>query len=496
MSVMLQRQRVTFSLVYQSQRVSVMKNKVWLHTSGILLIISAALATDANAARIYNKHYQPLQVCGHGAFNLFGGAGSECITIPGGERSRSLDWGFSSIGGSDERRYSWSCDMGSAWLRGGNYAVLHGCPTIGANFPQYVEFNVDGNTHFCHQETYKDFFTGNTYRKEVWGRSPPSVCSSYGFDEIDEEPEEDTDFKVAIEAPADGGVVSGVSVVRGWAIASSGIEIVEMFVNGRYHSDIPIGGKRIDIKDAHPAVTDSLRSGFSSPAFNFNSLGSGEHTISIRATSSNGYQLIEETAFRVEPLSIETIQEGEYPSLEAANVAVSGEQELTVSGIELQGGRLRNARLQWSPAVQGFEIASVTSIEGELQVFTELEANNSESTANSFTTPARLSGQLSDVDDVDWYSVTTNKANQKLEISFYTDSQDGDGQWLVKWVGPSCKTHMNISLSQRIFRSVDGISSYLIDACDPGTYAVGIGAYKDFYFDDDDYNIEVTAYDK
>ena len=102
--------------------------------------------------------------------------------------------------------------------------------------------------------------------------------------------------------------------------------------------------------------------------------------------------------------------------------------------------------------------ASVTSIEGELQVFTELEANNSESTANSFTTPARLSGQLSDVDDVDWYSVTTNKANQKLEISFYTDSQDGDGQWLVKWVGPSCKTHMNISLSQRIFRGVDGIS--------------------------------------
>ena len=484
---------MTFSVRNQNQRASIMKNKVSLHTTGILLVILTALVTDANAARIYNKHYQPLQVCGHGAFDLFGGAGSECITIPGGERSRSLDWGFSSIGGSDDRRYSWACDMGSAWLRGGNYATLHGCPTVGANFPQYVEFNVDGNTHFCHEESYTDFF-GRTFSKQVWGRSPPSVCSS--FDELDEEPEEDTDFKVAIEAPADGGVVSGVSVVRGWAIASSGIEIVEMFVNGRYHSDIPIGGQRIDIKDAHPAVTDSLRSGFSSPALNFNSLGSGEHTISIRATSYNGYQLIEETAFRVAPLSIETIQEGEYPSLEAANVAVSGEQELTVSGIELQGGRLRNARLQWSPAVQGFEIASVTSIDGELQVFTELEANNSESTANSFTTPARLSGQLSDVDDVDWYSVTTNKANQKLEISFYTDSQDGDGQWLVKWVGPSCKTHMNISLSQRIFRSVDGISSYLIDACDPGTYAVGIGVYKDFYFDDDDYNIEVTAYDK
>jgi len=334
--------------------------------------------------------------------------------------------------------------------------------------------------------------------EEKWTRSPPDLCNS-GFDELDEEPTEDTedtDFKIAIEAPADGGVVSGVSVVRGWAIASSGIATVEMFVNGRHHSDIPIGGKRIDIKDAYPAVTDSLRSGFSSPAFNFNSLGAGEHTISIRATSSNGYQLIEETAFRVEPLSIETIQEGEYPSLEAASVAVSGEQELTVSGIELQGGRLRNARLEWSPAVQGFEIASVTSIEGELQVFPELEANNSESTANSFTTPARLSGQLSDVDDVDWYSVTTNKANQKLEISFYTDSQDGDGQWLVKWVGPSCKTHMNISLSQRIFRSADGISSYLIDACDPGTYAVGIGAYREFYFDDDNYNVEVTAYEK
>ena len=472
-----------------------MKHVGSLYSLSILFIISSALVTDANAARIYNKHYQPLQVCGHGAFDLFGGAGSQCITIPGGERSRSLDWGFSSIGGSDERRYSWSCDMGSAWLRGGNYAILHGCPTIASNVPQYVEFNVDGNTHFCHEENYKDWF-GTTFSKQVWSRSPPSVCSNFGFDEIDAEPEEDTDFKVAIEAPADGGVVSGVSVVRGWAIASSGIGKVEMFVNGRHHSDIPIGGKRIDIKDAYPAVTDSLRSGFSSPAFNFNSLGAGEHTISIRASSLNGYQLIEESAFRVEPLSIETIQEGGYPSLEAATVAVSGEQELTVSGIELQGGRLRNARLQWSQAVQGFEIASVTSIEGELQVFPELEANNSESTANSFTTPARLSGQLSDTDDVDWYSVTTNKANQKLEISFYTDSQDGDGQWLVKWVGPSCMTHMNISLSQRIFRSVDGISSYLINACDPGTYAVEVRAYKDFYFDEDDYNIDVIAYEK
>ena len=114
---------------------------------------------------------------------------------------------------------------------------------------------------------------------------------------------------------------------------------------------------------------------------------------------------------------------------------------------------------------------------------------------SSFTTPARLAGQLSDVDDVDWYSVTTNKANQKLEISFYTDHQNGDGQWLVKWVGPSCKTHLDL-FRQRIFRSADGISSYLIDACEPGTYAVGIGAYRDFYFDDDDYNVEVTAYEK
>ena len=492
-----------------------MKNAVSLYSLSILLVMPAALITDANAAIIYNR--DPLnahQVCGHGAFDLFGGLGSECVWIPEykvsgpqDEQSPSLDWRrFSSIGGDKQRGAYWSCDMGSGWIQGANSVVLHGCrggikgfpPNTYPNYPAYLEFNVNGEKHYCHHEVYVDWFKETIY-KQVWSRSVPDRCNSTRFDELDEEPTEDTedtDFKIAIEAPADGGVVSGVSVVRGWAIASSGIATVEMFVNGRHHSDIPIGGKRIDIKDAYPAVTDSLRSGFSSPAFNFNSLGAGEHTISIRATSSNGYQLIEETAFRVEPLSIETIQEGEYPSLEAASVAVSGGQELTVSGIELQGGRLRNARLEWSPAVQGFEIASVTSIEGALQVFPELEANNSESTANSFTTPARLSGQLSDADDVDWYSVTTNKANQKLEISFYTDSQDGDGQWLVKWVGPSCKTHMNISLSQRIFRSVDGISSYLIDACDPGTYAVGIGAYKDFYFDDDDYNIEVTAYDK
>lgn len=67
-----------------------MKNRAWLYGPCIVFVMSHALVTDVTAARIYNENSQALQVCGHGAFSLYTGAGSECVTVARGERSASI----------------------------------------------------------------------------------------------------------------------------------------------------------------------------------------------------------------------------------------------------------------------------------------------------------------------------------------------------------------------------------------------------------------------
>ena len=51
---------------------------------------------------------------------------------------------------------------------------------------------------------------------------------------------------------ADGGVASGVSNIRGWAIASEGVSAVEIFIDGELAFEIPYGGERKDVENTYP----------------------------------------------------------------------------------------------------------------------------------------------------------------------------------------------------------------------------------------------------
>ena len=48
-------------------------------------------------------------------------------------------------------------------------------------------------------------------------------------------------FRVALEEPVNGEIHSGVGNLRGWAVASSGITKVEIFIDGGYEFDAPYG---------------------------------------------------------------------------------------------------------------------------------------------------------------------------------------------------------------------------------------------------------------
>ena len=57
---------------------------------------------------------------------------------------------------------------------------------------------------------------------------------------------------LTLEEPKDGGTYTGISNLRGWAVAESGIDKIELDIDGVYAFDIPMGGSRGDVGSAYP----------------------------------------------------------------------------------------------------------------------------------------------------------------------------------------------------------------------------------------------------
>ena len=54
-------------------------------------------------------------------------------------------------------------------------------------------------------------------------------------------------FRLMLEEPINGEIHGGVGNLRGWAVASEGIDKVEIFIDGEYAFDAPYGGSRGDV---------------------------------------------------------------------------------------------------------------------------------------------------------------------------------------------------------------------------------------------------------
>ena len=91
---------------------------------------------------------------------------------------------------------------------------------------------------------------------------------------------------LTLEEPKEGGTYTGVSNLRGWAIAESGIEKIELDIDGVYAFDIPMGGSRGDVGSAYPDFPSAAESGFSM-AFNYKALAEGSHQVTARALSKD-----------------------------------------------------------------------------------------------------------------------------------------------------------------------------------------------------------------
>jgi hypothetical protein len=163
-------------------------------------------------------------------------------------------------------------------------------------------------------------------------------------------------YELALEEPAQGAVYSGISNLRGWAVATEEISRVDILVDGVLLQSAPYGGARPDVAAAFPSTAQSSHSGFSL-AFNYNSLTPGEHTITARSYTNRGETLESSSTFTAKNFGSEFISGSSLVNLSGGFCEMGGNSASFLD--VLVDGSTFDIGLQWGSAKQGFEIVSI-----------------------------------------------------------------------------------------------------------------------------------------
>jgi len=176
------------------------------------------------------------------------------------------------------------------------------------------------------------------------------------LEESSSEPPADEIFRVNLETPASGTSFSGIKTISGWAIATSGIERIEIYIDDVYSFDVAYGGARGDVASVFPDVENSDNSGFVT-RYNYSNLTAGEHTITAKAIS-NGNNMAEDSAtFSITKFNKSYISPQDEFSLDNASCSL---QSSTISIVDaLVDGSNYNISVQWNPGAQDFEIIEI-----------------------------------------------------------------------------------------------------------------------------------------
>ena len=163
-------------------------------------------------------------------------------------------------------------------------------------------------------------------------------------------------FKVQLEEPRRGSVYSGIGNLRGWSVATVGVERVEIYFNDVYFTDVPYGGARGDIGNRYPDIEGASSSGFSM-AFNYNNLTAGEHKLTARSINANGQSTEKSITFSVAKFHKPFFPADTVVNLNPAQCSVSGD-EISVVGAVIEG-KPYDILMKWKTPTQGFDIVEI-----------------------------------------------------------------------------------------------------------------------------------------
>lgn len=163
-------------------------------------------------------------------------------------------------------------------------------------------------------------------------------------------------LRVLLEEPVINSVYSGIGNLRGWAVASDGIEKIEIWIDGVYAFDTPYGGARGDVGNAFPEIVGASDSGFSL-AWNYNNMTIGAHTITARAYDRSGQSVDSTSAFTVARFEKPFLKADDQVSLADAQCSLS-DSRISLQNA-LMDGKFYDILLDWRTATQGFEMIEI-----------------------------------------------------------------------------------------------------------------------------------------
>ena len=163
-------------------------------------------------------------------------------------------------------------------------------------------------------------------------------------------------FRVALEEPVQGNTHTGVGNLRGWALASDGIDRVDISIDGVFAFSAPYGGVRQDVGGAFPDIPGSGVSGYSL-AFNYSDLEAGTHTITATAYTSSGEEKSSSAIFTVVRFPQSFIPGTDAVVLDNASCTLAGDEVSIVDA--LVENSVYDLRMKWRTAEQGFEIIEI-----------------------------------------------------------------------------------------------------------------------------------------
>jgi len=218
-------------------------------------------------------------------------------------------------------------------------------------------------------------------------------------------------LRVMLEEPVAGEIHGGVGNLRGWAVASEGIEKVEIWIDGAYAFDAPYGGARSDVGGAFPDVNGSDESGFSL-AYGYVDLAPGSHTISAIAHTVTGETEESAANFTVVKFKGAFISGPNAVDLSNTSCEASGD-EISASNA-LVGGDTYDMVLDWRTAEQGFEVVAIT------------EKNGISGTEGGVTNPGPTTNPSFDCEEGLYYSsrpqpVSSDQTHRYYEYGWQAD---------------------------------------------------------------------------
>lgn len=163
-----------------------------------------------------------------------------------------------------------------------------------------------------------------------------------------------------LEEPKADGTYTGISNLRGWAVAESGVASIEIDIDGVYAFDVPMGGTRADVGAAYPDFPDADKSGFSM-AFNYKGLMPGEYLFTARAISNDGGVALQNAAFTVDRFVSSFIDDAAKVDTTTVSEALFAESTLTLKGVSVEGQQW-DVALGFDTATQGFEVTGISAV--------------------------------------------------------------------------------------------------------------------------------------